>query len=113
LTAGRPIFKADSHLIISANLPYLTPEQIKKSPSIKREPKLALDGGVDGLKYYQALFKQLSQTAFRSATVLCEIDPGQVKNMRTLVVKYFPAAPNSLQTDLSGQDRLFVLELTR
>jgi len=113
LTAGRPIFKVDSRLIISANLPYLTPGQIKKSPSIKREPKLALDGGADGLKYYRTLFRQLSKTPFRSATVLCEIDPGQAKKITALAAEYFPAAVNSLQTDLSGQNRLFVLELMR
>ncbi|MDP2736815.1 MAG: peptide chain release factor N(5)-glutamine methyltransferase, partial [bacterium] len=46
-------------LIILANLPYLTPTQIKNSPTIKYEPKLALAAGSDGLKYYRRLFKQI------------------------------------------------------
>ena len=40
--------------VIIANLPYLTPEQMKE-PSIKQEPKLALLAGKDGLDYYQKL----------------------------------------------------------
>lgn len=48
-----------TRIIITANLPYLTPRQIKDSPSIQAEPRLALDGGADGLKYYRRLFGQI------------------------------------------------------
>lgn len=50
-----------SNLIITANLPYLTPKQIKNSPSIQKEPELALEAGDDGLKYYKKLFNQIKK----------------------------------------------------
>lgn len=48
-------------IIITANLPYLTPAQVKNSPTIQYEPKLALTAGSDGLKYYRRLFKQIKR----------------------------------------------------
>jgi len=103
--------KVNRDLIIAANLPYLTPTQIKNSPSISREPKSALAGGQDGLKYYRAFFQQLRNVKFRSATVLCEIDPGQAKKIVILATKYFPGAKNRLLPDLSGQNRLFITKI--
>ncbi|HBA36910.1 TPA: hypothetical protein DCZ15_03485 [Candidatus Falkowbacteria bacterium] len=99
-------------LLISANLPYLTPAQIKNSPSIRREPRLALNGGRDGLRSYEKLFRQLnaydlSKIAY---TVLCEIDPGQTKKIRALAKKYFPAAEQELKKDLAQKNRLLVIK---
>ncbi|MDP2944433.1 MAG: peptide chain release factor N(5)-glutamine methyltransferase [bacterium] len=97
---------SQSELIIAANLPYLTPAQIKKSPSISREPLLALDGGIDGLKYYQELFKQLSKLpAIGNLRIICEIDDSQAKKIRTLTKKYFPHAASKILLDLSGKKR--------
>lgn len=49
------------HLVVLANLPYLTDEEWKNAqPEIKKyEPKGALVGGRDGLKFYKELLKQL------------------------------------------------------
>lgn len=79
------LFKSSlKNIVITANLPYLTPKQIKQSPSISAEPILALDGGPDGLKYYRRLFKQIKNLArdyleaTRQIIIYCEIDPSQV-----------------------------------
>lgn len=108
-----PIVKdlKNQDLMISANLPYLTKEQIKHSPTISREPKLALDGGKDGLEYYEKLFKQLKKANFKRATVFCEIDPSQTKKISILTSKYFSAFEQKLIKDLSGQNRLFMVKL--
>jgi release factor glutamine methyltransferase len=97
-------------LIIAANLPYLTLKQIKKSPSISREPLLALDGGADGLKYYREIFKQLKGASYHSATLFCEIDPAQSKSIGALAAKYFPNGESSVLPDLAGKNRLFILK---
>lgn len=98
-------------LIIAANLPYLTPAQIKISPTIKREPRLALDGGQDGLKYYRRLFRQLKDTPFSGATVFCEIDQKQDKEIANLAKKYWPAAEIEIKKDLAGRKRLVIIKL--
>lgn len=121
-------------IIITANLPYLTPAQIKNSPTIQYEPKLALSAGPDGLKYYRKLFKQIKHLYFlpnfssglggfsRPARlkprepalkrgriiVLCEIDPSQVKKIKQLIKKELFKVKIQIKKDLSGRDRLII-----
>ena len=95
-----------NELIIAANLPYLTKAQIKKAPSIGREPVLALDGGPDGLKYYRELFKQLSRlSGVGNIRIICEIDDSQAKKIKILTEKYFPRAVSRIVYDLAGKKR--------
>lgn len=57
--------------IIVSNPPYIETENIKKLPKdVQNEPRLALDGGKDGLEFY----KKISETAYRylnSGGLLC------------------------------------------
>lgn len=109
-----PILKLlpGQNLIIAANLPYLTKKQIIASPSIKREPKLALDGGTDGLKYYQALFEQLKTIKYKSLELFIEIDPSQTSKIKTLAKKYFPPHILEIKKDLAGRNRLLIIKKT-
>ncbi|MDD4332872.1 MAG: peptide chain release factor N(5)-glutamine methyltransferase [Patescibacteria group bacterium] len=104
--------KNPNDLIIIANLPYLTPEQIKKSASIKYEPKLALQAGSDGLKYYYKLFQQIKklQSLYAVRYILCEIDPGQNTKIKKLIKKELPHAKLKIKKDLAGLNRLVILE---
>lgn len=81
LIKNRILLNTESDILILANLPYLTPIQIKNSPSIRREPKLALDGGQDGLDYYRKLFSQIKKiraaNPLSKISLICEIDPQQ------------------------------------
>lgn len=101
----------NSHLVIAANLPYLTPKQAQEEPSIRREPKLALDGGPDGLKYYRALFWQLKKIKFTSLFLICEINPEQVKNIKILAKKNLPQANLKIIKDLNRQSRFISIAL--
>lgn len=101
-------------LIITANLPYLSPSIYKNtSPDIKfYEPKAALLGGNNGLKYYRRLFimvKKFPRKKTLPTYVLCEIDPSQKKLMKTLALKYFPRAKIEIKQDLAGLYRLSIL----
>lgn len=106
-------------LIIAANLPYLTLAQIKISPSIQKEPKIALAAGQDGLKYYRKLFKQLKEiksvfdfdSNHKPITLLCEIDPSQNKNLKLLAKKYFPSARIEIKKDLANKNRLAIIKI--
>ncbi len=102
-------------LIICANLPYLSPKQVALSPSIQKEPRLALIGGPDGLKYYRALFKQLAsannKTTPLRAVILCEIDPSQSRTIKTLMKQHLPQAKIQIYQDLSGKDRLAQIKI--
>ena len=98
-------------LIILANLPYLTPSQIKNSPSIKREPKLALDAGPDGLKYYRQLFKQIKKLRV-TGYALCEIGPRQSNAIKKLVKRQLPQVKLQIKKDLAGLNRLAIIKIT-
>ncbi len=99
--------------IITANLPYLTKQQRAKEPSIYHEPHRALVADkTDGLSLYQKLLNQLhhSPLAGQSFVILMEIDPDQKNKLINIAKKIFPTAPCTVFKDLSGLDRLVVLE---
>ncbi len=101
----------NNHIIITANLPYLTPNQIKNSPSIHQEPELALVAGEDGLKYYRELFEQIKRFMIYDlkCKVLLEIDNSQRESISKLIKKEFPEANFEIKKDLAGLSRLVVL----
>ncbi|MFH1522503.1 MAG: peptide chain release factor N(5)-glutamine methyltransferase [Patescibacteria group bacterium] len=101
------------NLVILANLPYLSPIQIKNSPTIKYEPKLALSAGPDGLKYYRQLFKQIGQVANHQIqiTILCEIDSSQTIKIKKLIKKELPQSKIQIKKDLSGLNRMVKINI--
>ncbi|MFH1661868.1 MAG: peptide chain release factor N(5)-glutamine methyltransferase [Candidatus Falkowbacteria bacterium] len=99
-------------IIITANLPYLTSTQIKNSPSIQSEPKMALVAGNDGLKYYKIFFKQLNKLNNKNLDIkiLCEIDPSQTIKIKKLIKKELPKNKIQIKKDLRGQNRLIIIK---
>ena len=112
-------------LVIVANLPYLTTRQWGKTqPEIKKyEPRLALDGGPDGLKYYNQLLQQIKLLIALyplPVTSLFEIDPSQKKSITKLIHQYFGKSPPSrlrgllrfcdIKKDLASRDRVIILK---
>ena len=98
-----------SPITILANLPYLTPEQLKHSPTVQFEPKNALVGGSDGLKYYRELFEQLKSLKNKKITVLCEIDDSQADAISELIKEKLPEYKFQIKKDLRGHFRLAII----
>ncbi len=115
------ILNLKSKIIILANLPYLTPAQIKKSPTIKYEPRLALKAGKDGLKYYRRLLKQIknvhkSISPHKSAfsprlSAFLEIDPSQASKIKQLIKKELPHSVAQTKKDLRGHNRIVIIKI--
>lgn len=109
--------KVKKNILITANLPYLTTEQYKNLPlEIKEyEPRSAIVGGEDGLRYYRELLKQIKKMYSPNKSeddkmwVLLEIDPTQAKPIKELIKKYFPNAKIQIKKDLAGLNRLVVV----
>ena len=98
------------HLIITANLPYLSHEIYNASESDVRdyEPITALISERAGLDHYLRLLPQLrtlSQHAL-SMTFFFEISPEQSQEITREIEKIFPTATLATLQDLSGRDRL-------
>jgi release factor glutamine methyltransferase len=106
------------HLVITANLPYLTPWQWDAlDPDVKvYEPKLALVGGADGLMLYDELCVQLktylheqSRRGRRIAIdLLIEIDVTQKLTAPAMLREHFPTALIAVIPDLAKKERVVI-----
>ena len=97
--------------IITANLPYLTSEQVKNSPSIRKEPKLALLAGADGLDCYRRLFAQIKNRKIKNELIIfCEIDETQKDLIIELIKNDFPQVNFEFKNDLDGHCRLAIIK---
>ena len=93
--------------IVVANLPYVTTERLEAvEPEVAAEPRLALDGGPNGLDLVSRLFSQLPGLLTPEAIVLLEIDPELVPGVRALVKSHLPGADLSFADDLAGLARV-------
>ena len=96
---------------ICANLPYI-PSEILSSLRVKKfEPLAALDGGLDGLKYFGPLLYQ-SQTRLKpDGQVLLEIETTRSQAVIELAALVFPSASIRIHHDLAGLPRLVQIQL--
>ena len=66
--------------VITSNPPYIKTDEIRKlSKQVQNEPKLALDGGKDGLDFYKIIAKEGPKHLNKNGVILMEIgyDQGQ------------------------------------
>ncbi len=99
------------HLIICANLPYLSSAQMEtlQIDVLKYEPREALEAGPDGLEAYWRLFRQLKKERKqlpRHVSVLIEIDPSQRRRISQIITHEFPSCSHEIKQDLQGLDRV-------
>lgn len=99
--AGGPAPRPD---VVIANLPYVASDEVdSRLGSLGFEPRIALDGGPDGLVLLRALLTSLAARVAPSATVLLELGVDQVEAVRAMA----PAGASvSVVPDLAGLDRV-------
>lgn len=97
--------------LICANLPYIPTETLPTLKVSHREPKLALDGGANGLEIIGRFLKEAPYHINPGGTLLIEIDHSQGFEVQSLAQNIFPRAEISLKHDLSGLDRLVTIQL--
>jgi release factor glutamine methyltransferase len=96
--------------VVLANLPYLTPGQVDGNPDLASEPRLALDGGADGLDLVRALVADLPRVLAPGGAVGLELDPDQTATVEGLLRKAFPGRTVGTIHDLAGLARHVVME---
>ncbi len=116
-TAGEKIPGKKPFLIIAANLPYLSKQELLE-PTIKKEPKLALYGkGKKGFKTIAAFLGRLSkargflQAKSSGIAIFLEINYNQAQAAKKIIAKKFPGARLTIKKDLGGFYRLVKIEL--
>lgn len=97
--------------VILANLPYVPSGDPDLTERIKFEPKLALDGGFDGLDKVRRLLQQCVDRINRPGIILLELDYRQGAAARALAMNLFPKSSISILQDLAGLDRVLKIEV--
>jgi release factor glutamine methyltransferase len=93
--------------MIVANLPYIPTAQIDSlMREVRHEPRLALDGGADGLDLVRRL---IAQSAGRTRYLGLELGDGQAAEAKTLCESAGYALIRILP-DLTGRERILVAE---
>lgn len=109
----KKFFKQNQNILMTANLPYLPTKIWNEAPiDVKKfEPKNALDGGTDGLKYYKELIGQLKNILpqVKSFHAFWEIDPDQESKLKILLKK-IRAKNIRTYPDLCGRTRVIAWE---
>ncbi|MDE2481873.1 MAG: peptide chain release factor N(5)-glutamine methyltransferase [bacterium] len=91
---------------ILANLPYVPTGEIARAPDpVSFEPRLALDGGPDGLDLYRRLLVEAPAALAPGGALYLEAAPPLMAGLRALVEAAFPAASIALERDYGGRER--------
>lgn len=98
--------------IIVSNPPYIRKDEIKKlSEEVQKEPKIALDGGEDGLDFYRIIAEQ-AINYLKTGSFLC-FEIGY--NQKNDVIKIIEDDQNYKNTyckkDLYGNDRIIITQV--
>ncbi|MGE3799319.1 MAG: peptide chain release factor N(5)-glutamine methyltransferase, partial [Thermomicrobiales bacterium] len=74
------------------------------------EPRLALDGGRDGLDLIRALLDDAPRLLAPGGAIGLEIDPSQPAAVIASAQRTFPEATITILPDLAGLDRHVIIE---
>jgi release factor glutamine methyltransferase len=95
--------------VVTGNLPYVASAEVdERRGSLGFEPRIALDGGPDGLILLRRLLGDLPNRVASGAAVMLELGVDQVETIRGLA----PAGASvTVVPDLAGLDRVVRLDL--
>lgn len=99
------------YAVVCANLPYVPTADLEQlAPELAFEPRLALDGGPDGLDVVRRLLEHLPTSLAADGVALLEIGAGQGDALRAEVAARLPGWSCVVTPDLAGHARLARLE---
>jgi release factor glutamine methyltransferase len=92
--------------LVVSNPPYIPSADIAAlAPEVRRDPALALDGGVDGLDAYRRIVADAAHVLVPGGTLVCEVGAGQAAAVAALFAGAgFEAIARS--ADLAGIERV-------
>lgn len=98
----------DKYDVIVCNPPYIETQTIKGlDDEVKNfDPIIALDGGVDGLKFYREIISQLNRHLTENGIIIFEIGYNQSKQVSNLLKNH--GFESKVIKDYSGNDRVVI-----
>ena len=104
--------RKDKFDIIVSNPPYIKTEVIKTlDKQVQNEPKLALDGGINGLKFYEIISKNAYKFLNNNGKIYLEIGYDQKNDVIDLLKKTQKYKDIICIKDLELNDRLIVASI--
>jgi len=97
--------------LLMANLPYIATGDLPALAVSRYEPRLALDGGADGLDLVRRLLDQAAALCKPGARVLLEIGADQGAAALRLAQAAFPGAALQIIQDYAALDRIVQVDL--
>ena len=97
--------------LIIANLPYVKEQELLPPSPINFEPRLALNGGPDGLEKICQLCHQVDSKLYPGGCLLIEIGQGQATAVTSLLHNLFHSAKVEVTSDISSIERVISLTL--
>lgn len=96
--------------VLVANLPYVPSAQVPEIPHpVGFEPRLAVDGGEDGLVLYRRLLAGAAPLLSSGGALFLEAAPDTIEPLADLAQAAFPAAGVEVLADYAGLDRLVAI----
>jgi release factor glutamine methyltransferase len=101
--------------LVLANPPYVPSAEIERlAPEVRDfEPRLALDGGPDGLDAYRRIAPALPRLLAPDGVGVLEVGAGQGRAVAALIAESLPQAAIRIDPDLAGRDRAVVIGAKR
>ncbi|MEX2161518.1 MAG: peptide chain release factor N(5)-glutamine methyltransferase [Anaerolineales bacterium] len=96
--------------LITANLPYIPEGRLAELTITKWEPRVALGGGKDGLRFIEPFLAQAAAKLASGGLLLAEIDASLEAEVLLFASKRWPQARIEVRTDLAELPRLLVVE---
>ncbi|HJW90528.1 MAG TPA: peptide chain release factor N(5)-glutamine methyltransferase [Anaerolineales bacterium] len=96
--------------LITANLPYIPSRKLPGLRVSAFEPRLALDGGPDGLGVIARLLEKAPDCLAPGGLILLEIEAGQGAAAQAVAHRAFPEAQVQIFKDLAGHDRVVSIQ---
>ena len=78
-------------------------------PEVQWEPRMALDGGEDGLDLVRRMMSQATAKLNEQGIILLELDPEQMPAASEIAIQNFPEATVTVEQDLARRDRILVV----
>lgn len=101
-------FEFNSFDLIVSNPPYIPSGDIPTlSTEVRSEPRLALDGGEDGLQFYKKIVSSAAGYLHSGGVLMMEIGFDQANSVKQLM-SIFGFADVRVITDLDGNDRVII-----
>ena len=105
LTGASSVEKYD---LIVSNPPYLRTSEIEEYPDLAAEPRIALDGGPDGLEFYRSIITLCGGALRNNGAFIFEIGYSQADAIKRLA--QLQGYTCVIKKDYGGNDRVAILK---